>query len=126
MKTGNRLLALSLGGLSLAANANSPRAGEPAALTMSPMQAQSLDVGPKHVVTYFLAGDDHCRLTLMIVDAGDDAYQLASRIQLAVDSGGTARLDTMEGASLAFACDNGAQAMRVTRIERAKAAPGIE
>lgn len=122
MSTGKRLVAAALGGACLAALLSASlvaRAGEPMALTMAPMRAQSLDVGPKHIVVYFL-GDDgsQCRLTLMISDVGDDTTFLASRLQLVVDAGRSASLDTAHGASLAFNCDNRAQTMRVTRIDR--------
>ncbi len=122
MSTVRRLLTAALEGAgfaaALASYAIPARADAPLALSLAPMQAQSLDVGHKHIVTYFLGERGICRLTLMIADVDDDASVLASRLQLVIEAGRSASLDTAQGASLAFNCDNRAQSMHVTRIDR--------
>ena len=122
MKAGERILALALGeALSLAANAPL-RAESWSPLTMKPLKAASLDVGTKHVVSYFLASDGQCKLTLMISQKSliDDAQpsEPATRLQVSLDAGETARFDTAESKSLEFACKADAQAMTAATIDR--------
>jgi hypothetical protein len=122
MRAGARILALGLGGaLSLAANA--PLRADPwSPLTMKPLMAASLDAGTKHVVSYFLASDGRCRLTLMILDQpkDDDARssENGARFQVSVDAGGTARFDTTKGKSLEFACKPDARSMTARMVDR--------
>lgn len=125
MSPRNRLLLATLG-LSLVATSGLSRADDASTLTMTPMQAQSVDVGTKHLVGFFLGGDGRCRLTLMIADSGDGDAMRASRVQFAVAAGKRARFDTAQGASLAFSCDNGAQAMQVTRFDHPAGASSEE
>jgi hypothetical protein len=91
-------------------------------MTMKPLMAVSLYAGPKHIVGYFLSADNRCKLTLMIAERSDDEKDSspaqASRIQVAVDVGATARLDTEEGRALQFACEAGAQAMTASSVDR--------
>ncbi len=122
MKAGERILALALGGaLSLAASAPL-RAETWSPLTMRPLHAVSLDAGTKHVVGYFLKAEDQCKLTVMISDrSGNDTVQasdLGARVQVAVDAGKIARIDSAEGKSLEFACKADAQGMTAATIDR--------
>jgi len=121
MKAGERILALALGGaLSLAASAPL-RAETWSPLTMRPLHAVSLDAGAKHVVSYFLAAERQCKLTLMIADGsttGDGSQEPAARVQVSIDAGKTARVDSAEGKTLEFACAPDAQGMTAATIDR--------
>ena len=130
MQAGERILALALGGaLSLAANA--PLHAEASLLlTMRPLMAVDLDVGTKHLVSYFLASDRQCKLTLMIEEKpsmnGEPASTLPERVQVAVDASKTAHFDSTEGKSLEFICNADAQAMIVVSIDRVAFYSGAE
>jgi hypothetical protein len=121
MKAGERIIALALGGaLSVAASA--PLRAEPwSPLSMKPLHAVSLDAGTKHVVSYFLSTERQCRLTLMISNRsanGGAAPEPAARVQVAIDAGKIARVDSAEGKTLEFACRADAQGMTAAAIER--------
>ena len=127
MKAGKRIVAAALGGaLCLAANAGLS-ADAWTSVSMTPLGAASLDVGSKHVVSFFLNADGMCKLTLMIAEAtSDESNAQASRLQIAVNPGKSARFDTAEGKSLAFACKSNATAMIVTKIDRLASYPATE
>ena len=123
MKTGQRIVAMAFSGaLCLATNTGLSAAESWSPVTMKPLMAISLDAGAKHVVSYFLSADGQCKLTLMIAENSGDQKDLsptqASRVQVAVDAGRTARLDTAEGRSLRFACKAGARAMTASAVDR--------
>jgi hypothetical protein len=121
MKAGERILALALGGaLSFAASAPL-RAETPWPLAMRPLYAVSLDAGPKHVVSYFLTAERQCKLTLMIADGptnGDASGEPAARVQVSIDAGKTARVDSAEGKTLEFVCRQDAQGMTASSVDR--------
>ena len=122
MKAGERILALALGGaLSLAASAPL-RAESWSSLAMRPLHAVSLDAGAKHVVSYFLTSEKQCKLTLMIADrlANDNEAPLepAARVQVAIDAGKAARVDSAQGNAIEFACRPDAQGMTAATIDR--------
>src|SRR5208337_505659 len=116
MKTGARFFAFALAGALACANVplHSEEARSP--LKMKPMKAVSLDVGDKHVVSYFLNDGGACRLTLMIADSLDAAPAQPSRVVAAISSSKSARFDTVQGKTLSFSCENGAQSMSVAEL----------
>jgi len=123
MKLRQQIVATMLGGmLCLATDAGLSAAESWSPLTVKPLMALSLYAGPKHIVGYFLSADDRCKLTLMIAERSDDEKDSSSaqtsRIQVAVDVGATARLDTGEGKTLQFLCEEGAQAMTASSVDR--------
>ena len=86
---------------------------------MKPAQAKSLDVGTKHVVSYFVGADGACRLTAMITDRSDDeATRGTAQLQLMVEPGKTARIATADGNSLRFVCLGRAEWMTATVVNR--------
>jgi hypothetical protein len=96
---------------------------------MKPLGARSLDVGSKHVVSYFLNADGQCKLTLMIADATrEDSEPSAQvlRVRLMVEPGRPALVDTTEGRMLQFACEPGAQAMNATLLDQVAAVRDIK
>jgi hypothetical protein len=113
------------GALCLAASTGLCAAGSRSPTTMKPLGATSLDVGSKHVVSYFLNADGQCKLTLMIADAARDENSEPSaqilRLRLTVEPGRPALVDTTEGRLLQFACQPGAQAMNATLLDQVAA-----
>lgn len=93
--------------------------------TMKPLYAVSVDVGRKHVLSYFLNKIDHCDLTLMVTDRpskvpdGDEIPKLSTaRFTAAIDGGESARFDTGEGKALEYACATSARTMRVREVNQ--------
>ncbi len=86
--------------------------------SMKPAQAKSLDVGGKHVVSYFVSAEGACRLTAMITDRSEEAGAGAAQLQLTVDPGNTARIATADGNSLRFVCLGNAEGMTATVVSR--------
>jgi len=123
VKTAKRMVTAAFGGaLCLATSMGLSAAESRSAATMKPLGATSLDVGSKHVVSYFLNADGQCKLTLMIADAARDESSEPSaqilRLRLMVEPGKAALVDTTEGRLLRFACEPGAQAMNATRLDQ--------
>lgn len=100
------------------------------AVALKPIRGQSFDVGNKRAVTYFKAADGICNLTLLMSDRlGDDGAipaTAASRVNVAVAPGKTARIDTAEGKSLEFRCTAGAKVMTVKPLEQVAWTPRTE
>jgi hypothetical protein len=123
MKLRQQIVATVLGGmLCLATDAGLSAAESWSPLTVKPLMALSLYAGPKHIVGYFVSADYRCKLTLMIAERSDDEKDASStqtsRIQVAVDVGAAARLDTGEGKTLQFLCEEGAHAMTASSVDR--------
>jgi hypothetical protein len=83
-----------------------------------PMQAVSGEFSGRHVLAYFVKAADACKLTLMI----DAAAAPASRLQISVDAGAQAALDSADGKTLRFGCAAGAMTMTLAYLERLAAA----
>lgn len=125
MKQGNlRLVALA--GVWLAASAALTRAEALAALTLSPGQPLSLDVGGKHVAGYFVDRGNQCDLVLTILGAGDSQQASVSHVEMTVSGGGVARLQSDPESGLSFSCDNEAQRMRVWKNDGLSGAESVE
>jgi hypothetical protein len=130
-KTANRIAAAALGGaLCLATSLGLAAAESRSPTIMKPLMATSLDVGSKHVVSYFLNADGQCKLTLMIADAAGDDDNARSeqilRLRLMVEPGRAALVDTTDGRLLQFACEPNAQAMNATLLDRVAAGHDIK
>jgi hypothetical protein len=75
-----------------------------------------LTLGAKQVVGYFNNEKGHCKVTIMVADAFDDAGVPGSpavRFEVALDAGAKALMDTAAGRSLEFTCGEGAREMAV-------------
>jgi len=127
MTTGNRIVAAAFGG-ALCLAASSGLSAADASLTMKPLMAASFDAGPKHVVSYFVGGENGCRLTMMVIDSAleEDPTPVtpATRLVVTVADGKAAFFDSAVGTSLRFNCTTGAETMRVDKINRVARAPG--
>lgn len=101
------------GGVSFAADENWE------STMMKPTRAKSLDVGMKHVVSYFVSADGACRLTAMITDRSEgEATAGTAQLQLMVEPGKTARIATADGNTLRFVCLGRAEWMTATVVNR--------
>src|SRR5450755_2848312 len=123
VKTGKRIVIAAFGGaLCLATSTGLSAAESWSPATMKPLMATSLDVGSKHVVSYFLNADGRCKLTLMIADAARDENSEPSaqvlRLRLMVEPGKAALVDTTDGRLVQFACEGDAQAMNATLLDQ--------
>lgn len=110
------IFAIAFVGISATASLGMARAADPAApLTMKPLQGISFDIGTKHAVSYFLSDGNSCKLTLMLAELvhGEVNGLTATRVTVAIEAGKDAHLDTVEGKTLAFKCQDGARVMRV-------------
>jgi hypothetical protein len=131
VKTGKRMVIAALGAaLCLATSVGPSAAASRSATAMKPLMATSLDVGSKHVVSYFLNADGQCKLTLMIADAARDENSEPSaqilRVRLMVEPGRAALVDTTDGRLLQFACERDAQAMNATLLDQIAAGRDIK
>ena len=86
------------------------------------MQAHgaALDVGSKHIVSYFTAGKGVCDVTVLIGDKADskgDGGSIGTRVKFSVPSGMSARTDTAEGKSLEITCTSGASSMSIRPVD---------
>lgn len=94
--------------------------------TIKPIHGMSFDLGTKHASSYFLSDNGVCKLTLMVVEAHNgDAVPgpTAVRLEVGIDSGKRARLDTAEGKSLEFKCQAGAQSMSIEALDQVAVYP---
>ena len=127
MKTA-KLIAAGAFGFALAlANSGLSQAQSQSEVALAPLRASSIDLGAKHLVSFFVAVDNACRLTVMIADSVEEKAEApVSRLQLSIDPGKSARVDTADGAAAAFSCGDDAKSMRLAKIERVAAAPTIQ
>jgi hypothetical protein len=131
MKIRQQIAATACGGmLCLATETGLSAAKSWSLMTVNPLMAVSLDAGPMRIVGYFFSADNRCKLTLMIAELSDDEKDSfsahASRIQVAVDVGATARVDIEEGKASQFLCEEGAQAMTTSSVDRIAFYPAIK
>ncbi len=122
----NIIVATALAGVLAMADLGVVQAGDdtPVWRTMKPLHAISFDVGRKHVLSYFLAKNGLCELTMMVTDRPDEASEgdeiptlTNARIKAVIDGGKTAQLDTADGNSLEYTCTV-AQLMTVRKMHR--------
>jgi hypothetical protein len=94
-------------------------------VAMKPLQAVSLDLGSRHVVTYFVTREGRCDLTVLTAARFEENAVAApgdvQRLRFRVDSSSSALLDSPQGGSLQFACARDASALTLTRVDRVAA-----
>ena len=92
----------------------------PEKLVVMQAHGAALDAGSKHIVSYFLASNGVCNVTLLIGDKANsegDGGSIGTRVTFAVPSGMTARADTAEGKSLEIGCASGASTMSIRPVD---------
>jgi hypothetical protein len=97
----------------------------PGSTAMKHLQAVSLDVGRKHVLSYYLKKGGRCDLTMLVTDRPDETPEgdfipslTTDRFKAQITGGKTALFGfgAAEGRALEYACATGAQAMSVTQV----------
>ncbi len=82
-------------------------AGEPEAIDVKPGKGLSLDVGPKHTMTYFEPKDGGCGLTIVIAakEGGVTGLETpGTRFSVTVAKGSALQIDTTDSHSASFQC----------------------
>jgi hypothetical protein len=119
LKTASGVLAFSM--LALAHGAVPVRAGGSAELRVAPLKAINLDVGAKHAIGYYLAEQGNCNLTVLLTDVsydGDGTTPSATRVNVNVAAGTSAKVDMIDGTTMQFTCAAGASDMTVKTFAR--------
>jgi hypothetical protein len=119
MKTTFWLSALALAGALNLAGATALFAADAKPLrTVVPDQQIGLDAGPEHISGVFHPAQGRCALAVTMVESfvgeNDPTGLPAESLQVTVEPGKTAVLDTREGEQARFECLPGAQAMMAT------------
>ena len=86
------------------------------------MQAHgaAMDVGSKHIVSYFTADNGVCNVTMLIgnkANSEGEGGSVGTRVKFAVPAGMSARTDTAEVKSLEIACTSGASTMSIRPVD---------
>ena len=94
-------------------------------VTVAPLKVINMDVGSKHAIGYYLAENGGCNLTVLLTDFSydGDAVPSASRVNVNVAAGTSAKVDTIDGTTMAFACSVGASNMTVRTFSRIAQSP---
>lgn len=88
---------------------------------VSPLKAATVNVGNRRAVSFYVAAQDKCKVTVLIADKfgeTDTEYPKAVRVHMTVDGGQKANIDTPEGPALVFTCSVGASTMVVEKFDR--------
>jgi hypothetical protein len=95
-------------------------AGEAKELKVAPLKVINLDVGAKRAIGYYLAENGACNLTVLLSDVNylDGTTPSASRVNVDVAAGTSAKVDTIDGTTMQFTCAAGATGMTVRTFER--------
>jgi hypothetical protein len=88
-----------------------------------PIQSMSYEFGSKAMRGYFVSQGSVCVVTLMIIERSDlesPSPKTATRVRLMLDPGQIAGLDSEEGRSLNFTCEEEAASLVVDYGERSQ------
>jgi hypothetical protein len=88
-----------------------------------PIQSISYDFGSKSMRGYFVRQGSVCLVSLMVIEKDDPdrpSHVTATRVRIMLDPGQIAGLDSEEGGSLNFTCEENAAAVVVDCGERSK------
>lgn len=110
-----------LSALAFAHGAAPVRADGAKELQVGPLKAINLDVGAKRAIGYYLADNGSCNLTVLLSDVNyqdDGTTPSASRVNVTVAAGTSAKVDTIDGTTMQFSCAAGAADMTVKTFER--------
>ncbi len=89
-------------------------------LRVAPLKVINLDIGAKHAIGYYLADNGSCNLTVLLSDVNylDGTTPSASRVNVNVAAGTSAKVDTIDGTTMQFTCSTGAGDMTVKTFAR--------
>ena len=93
------------------------------AVTMSPRQGISFEIGAENAVTYFVSDNGRCRLVLTQAGAarGDHADFVATRFEATIAAGKSTRYVSSDGSAIDFECHPDARTVRIRGVEPALA-----
>ncbi len=116
----NTAVSLAFAALAIAHGAVPARADGSRELSVTPLKAINLDVGSKHAIGYYLADQGSCNLTVLLTDVAyeDGTTPSASRLNFKVAAGTSAKVDTIDGTTMAFSCAVGADGMTIKTFAR--------
>jgi hypothetical protein len=119
---------LAFAGLAVAHGAVPARADGAKELKVAPLKVINLDVGAKRAIGYYLADNGSCNLTVLLSDVNylDGTTPSASRVNVTVAAGTSAKVDTIDGTTMAFTCATGASSMSVNTFERYAYSPVLK
>jgi hypothetical protein len=111
---------LAFSALAIAHGAIPARADGAKELRVTPLKAINLDIGAKRAIGYYLADNGSCNLTVLLSDVNymDGTTPSASRVNVNVAAGTSAKVDTIDGTTMQFTCSAGASDMTVKTFER--------
>lgn len=109
-------------GLALVRGAAAVSAGEAASFTVAPSKGIALTVGAKRAIGYYVAdAGKACNLTLMLADSYNETAKEQSeaiRVNVKIDAGSSARVETFQSHALQFSCAADASSLTVLPVER--------
>ena len=107
-------------GLAVAHGAIPARADGAKELKVAPLKVINLDVGAKRAIGYYLADHGSCNLTVLLSDVNylDGTTPSASRVNVKVAAGTSAKVDTIDATTMQFTCATGAADMTVNTFQR--------
>lgn len=119
-------LVLSFAASVLAIGAGAAGAESAPSMSFKPLQAFRLDVGAKRALGYYLENKGNCDLTVLLADISypdDGILPSASRFGVKVAAGTSAKIDTVDGQTVSFACAARAERMTVSVVQRLAFSP---
>lgn len=98
-------------------------------VSVKPLQVFHVSVGAKRALGYYLAEAGTCDLTVLLSDVSypdDGIIPSASRVGVKVAGGTSAKVDTVDGRTIAFSCAARAEEMTVSVFERLAYSPAAQ
>jgi hypothetical protein len=87
---------------------------------MKPLAGVSFDIGSSHAMAYFVPDQGKCNLTMVLAEipTGDAMPASAgTRLNVGIEAGKRARIDTAAGKSVEFICAPGATMVSLRKLE---------
>ena len=113
-------VAVAFSALAVAHGAVPAHAGGAKELSVVPLKAINLEVGAKRAIGYYLAENGGCNLTVLLTDVSydDGITPSATRVNVSIAAGTSAKVDTIDGTTMSFTCATGAVGITVRTFER--------
>ena len=123
MNTKYLTLAAAVTGLFVLTHASARLLANPAAITMSPLNAYSFEIGDERAVTYFLSDNGQCKLVHTQARKPDwkDETFTATRFEATIDAGKAARYVSSDGSAIDFECRPDARSVSIRGLAPALA-----
>lgn len=119
-----------MGVLAVTAGIASADAAEKRVNMLKPLAGVSFDIGNSHAMTYFVADQGMCNLTMVLAEIlpdGEVPVSAGTRVNVSIGGGKHARIDTASGKSVEFTCAPGATMVNLRKLDSlAYSAPGVK